>query len=249
VVVATTDQAEVAALPNAFPPLDEATERALGKSIRCFGVILPIVRDQHGRILDGYHRARIAKQLGIDPPEIVMPVENDDDARAISETLNNDRRHLDPEQRREVVSALRADGHSLRAIAGAVKVSKDTVAKDVRQLSTGRQLAPPERVLGLDGKSRPASRQSEPHEVEPASGDTAGSNESEATTVRLSGVLADILAVAGVVEHASAEASLKHSRRYQKKPTTTEEKDEWVKQWKSALTTLGRFGRDIDATA
>lgn len=59
-----------------------------------------------------------------------------------------DRRHLTEEQRREVAVALRQDGHSLRAIAGALGTSKDTVARDLEGTVS------PETVQGLDGTSR-----------------------------------------------------------------------------------------------
>lgn len=59
--------------------------------------------------------------------------------------------------------------------------------------------------------------------------------------VRLPSLLGDLAALARVVEAGDAAASLRN------KNTTVQEKDEWVKQWKSALTTLGRFGREVEA--
>jgi len=69
--------------------------------------------------------------------------------------LNADRRQLTSEQRREIVASLREAGHSLRAIGGAVGVDDKTVRND---LSTADLSAVPDRVKGLDGKSRPARR-------------------------------------------------------------------------------------------
>lgn len=135
-----------------FPPLDEAVEAALTESIRRFGVLVPVVRDQNGRTLDGHHRSRIADGLGVSYRVDLMNVEDDEAAYEIARTLNADRRHMDPEQRREVEVALREAGHSLRAIGGAVGVSHEQVRND---LSTVNDLTVPERVTGLDGKSRP----------------------------------------------------------------------------------------------
>ena len=143
-------------LPNELPVLDRATEAALRASILRYGVLVAVVRDQHGRTLDGHHRARLADALGVDYPVAVVEVRDDEHAGNLVRDLNLARRHLDPEQRRRVVASLRADGHSLRAIGAAVGVSKSQVAKDVAQLSTGGQL--PDRVTGLDGRSRPAKR-------------------------------------------------------------------------------------------
>ena len=66
-----------------------------------------MARDQHGRTLDGHHRARIADELGAKYRVDVIRVESDDQARHIAATLNTDRRQLDADQRREIVAALR----------------------------------------------------------------------------------------------------------------------------------------------
>ena len=141
-----------------FPALDVATEAALTESIRRFGVLVPVVRDQHGNLLDGRHRSRIADTLGAKYRVDVVNVADADEAAAIASTLNSDRRHLTAEQRREMVRHLREQGHSERAIAGAVGASKTQVHKDIDELVTSDQLNEPDRVRSLDGKSRPASR-------------------------------------------------------------------------------------------
>lgn len=82
-----------------FPALDDATEAALRHSIQRFGVVVPIVVDGRGRIIDGHHRSRIAKELGLTCPQIQRKVKNDDDAIALGLSLNNDRRHMPAEQR------------------------------------------------------------------------------------------------------------------------------------------------------
>lgn len=61
-------------------------------------------------------------------------------------------RMLTRKQRLPVVVALREEGHSQRAIAGALGVSQDTVSRDLEQVNDTVQL--PDRVTGLDGKSR-----------------------------------------------------------------------------------------------
>lgn len=55
---------------NLAPPI----EAALRASIYRFGVLVPIAKDQHGNILDGHQRARLADELGVKlqvypPPE------------------------------------------------------------------------------------------------------------------------------------------------------------------------------------
>lgn len=140
--------------------LDEATFAALKESIENRGVLLPIAVDQHGRILDGHNRLAIANDLGIECPTVVVDVENHQDGRDIALLLNTVRRHLDPHRRREMVGELRANGHSLRSIAGAVGTSHTQVRRDLE--STGTPVPVPERTTGLDGKSRPSTRPTPP---------------------------------------------------------------------------------------
>lgn len=139
-----------------FPVLDGPTEAALRASIERHGVIVPVVRDQHGRIIDGYHRSRIADELSVSYPVSTIDVADDEHATELAQTLNTDRRHLSPDQRRELVIDLRAQGHSERAIAGALGVGNGTVHRDLAGAPDG---APqPESVRGADGKTYPARR-------------------------------------------------------------------------------------------
>jgi ParB-like chromosome segregation protein Spo0J len=140
-----------------FPPLDQATESALRASIQRFGVLVPVVRDQTGRVLDGHHRVRLAEELGVSYEAHVREVADDDEAQEIARTLNADRRHLTEEQRRPVVKALAEEGHSRRAIGRALGVSHDTVRRDLQsQVDDAVHL--PERVEGQDGKSYPVRK-------------------------------------------------------------------------------------------
>lgn len=138
--------------------LDAAAYSALKESIAIRGVLVPVMVDQHARILDGHHRAKAAAELGVECPTHVVEVVNAADARDVALLVNAVRRHLDVAQRRQIVADLRSSGHSLRAIAAATGVTKSQIAKDVEQLSTGGQLTEPDRIIGQDGKSRPATR-------------------------------------------------------------------------------------------
>jgi len=74
-----------------YPDLDAKTEAALRASIDRFGVLVPVVKDQHGNILDGHQRARIADSLGIKYPVNIIEVADEDEAREIVHTMNEDR--------------------------------------------------------------------------------------------------------------------------------------------------------------
>ena len=99
--------------------------------------------------------ARIAEELGVPVPTSTRTVASEDEAREIARTLSEHRRAMRRAERLEVVRALREEGHSTRAIAGAVGVDKRQVQRDLQHVGT---VSPPETVTGTDGKSYPATR-------------------------------------------------------------------------------------------
>jgi ParB-like chromosome segregation protein Spo0J len=64
-----------------FPPLDRGTERRLRDSIRENGVIIPVLVDLDGNLVDGHQRRRIAAELGFDCPQKTVAVRGDDSVR------------------------------------------------------------------------------------------------------------------------------------------------------------------------
>lgn len=131
---------ESAPSPGEFqvmPPLSADEYAALRADITERGVLVPVARDQHGRILDGHHRIAIAAALGVDCPTEVHHAAGDDEARDLALTLNLARRHLTREQRRELISAeiqTRPDD-SDRAIARRLSCDHKTVGSVRRELS------------------------------------------------------------------------------------------------------------------
>lgn len=142
-----------AAAIQPFAQLDADTEDALRASIKRFGVVVPIVVDATGRIIDGHHRSRIAKELNLECPQIRRAVRSDDDANALAYTLNADRRHMTRDQRLAIVADLRAQGFSLRAIAGAVGIDKRQVQRDLSYHEVGT-VSPPANVDPETGEIR-----------------------------------------------------------------------------------------------
>ena len=121
-----------------------------------------MVRDEGGNILDGFARAKIAKELGYRVPVGRPGGLSEQEKRSLVRALNLARRQLDPPARRAIISdELRENpGRSNRWIAKSLGVSHPTVAV-VRQVleSTGK-VYQFDRTLGADGKYRPASRDS-----------------------------------------------------------------------------------------
>jgi transposase-like protein len=101
------------------------------------GIIVPVVVDQHGRVLDGHHRRAIAERLGITCPTEVREVADDEDARQTALALNLARRHLSREERRELIAAECAarPGDSDREIARRLGCSPSTVGAVRRPVS------------------------------------------------------------------------------------------------------------------
>lgn len=119
-------------MSNAIQPMPELEPDqwdALVADIVANGVLVPVVKDQHGRILDGNNRAAIAEQLGIDYPVRIVEVADDADAWDKAVSLNCARRHLNREQKRDLIAAelMRRPQQSDRAIANRVGASPTTV--------------------------------------------------------------------------------------------------------------------------
>ena len=112
-----------------MPDLDSDQWDALVADIVANGVLVPVIKDQHGRILDGNNRAKIAEQLGIDYPVKIVEVTDDDDAWDKAVALNCARRHLNREQKRELIRAeiLRRPDQTDRAISRRLGCSPSTV--------------------------------------------------------------------------------------------------------------------------
>ncbi len=113
-----------------MPPLSVEEYAALRDDIAGRGIVVPVLVDQHGRLLDGHHRRRIADELQVDCPVEVHQVTDDEDARQVALALNLVRRHLTREQRRELIAreAAARPGDSDRAIARRLGCSPSTVA-------------------------------------------------------------------------------------------------------------------------
>lgn len=81
-------------------PLSREDEARLRASIREHGVIVPITLDQEGQVLDGHHRQRIAREVGVELPEpTIVECAAEEERIALAASLNADRRHLTDAQR------------------------------------------------------------------------------------------------------------------------------------------------------
>jgi N6-adenosine-specific RNA methylase IME4 len=146
-------------------PLSAEERASLREDIRAHGLVVPVVLDESGDILDGFHRATIAAELGYtwdDVPRTNVHGLSPEEKREIARSLNFSRRHfskeeIDAEERRkrEKILQLAQEGKSLRVIAAEVGEPKSTVYDELKR--SGVRARTPE-VVGRDGKSYPASR-------------------------------------------------------------------------------------------
>lgn len=146
-----------------LPPQTPEEFRSLYESIQAKGMLQSCLlsqtgQDRHYHVLDGMHRLIIAVALELRWNDIKKAYRNLLDETARYEhalDTNLARRHLTPDQRRELALKLRQKGWSFAQIAKATGTSKSTAARDV---ADGDQ---PETITGTDGKPY-AARQPEP---------------------------------------------------------------------------------------
>src|SRR5262249_7197423 len=115
-----------------FPQITEEDFDKLVDDIKKNGLLQPIVVYQD-KILDGNNRYRACLQAKVKPRCTELVEASDAQAQAFVISANIHRRHLSPEQRREIIATLlKADPtKSNRQIAETAKVSHHT-AGDVR---------------------------------------------------------------------------------------------------------------------
>ena len=77
-----------------MPELSDEQYAELRESIRQHGVLVPVDLDECGDILDGHHRQRIAKELGVPCPTVVNgSLVSDEAKREWARTVNLVRRN------------------------------------------------------------------------------------------------------------------------------------------------------------
>src|SRR4051794_23509626 len=111
--------------PNLLRPLREEERSALRSAIRKYGVVVPVVVDEHDGVIDGCNRVQLAAEEGL----TTIPVDVRRDLTPemkveLALTLNDARRHLNGRELREAraavkqrITELKAAGLSIPVIA------------------------------------------------------------------------------------------------------------------------------------
>jgi len=138
-------------MPNLHP--DEFQE--LKGDIAARGVMVAIEFDEEGNILDGHHRLRACQELGITSyPTIVRSGLTEAEKRLHIRKINGARRHLNQEQKRELVRDQLAETPQMsnRYLASEIGVSDKTVASIRRDMESSAEIPQLSARVGADGK-------------------------------------------------------------------------------------------------
>jgi ParB-like chromosome segregation protein Spo0J/plasmid stabilization system protein ParE len=135
-----------------MPELTLTEYDALKADIARRGVVVPVVEDQHGNLLDGHHRRRAAAELGIDCPVEIRTVADDADAREVALILNVLRRQMGPLAWAESFRKLAAARGVELGRSGRQKAKTDTMAALAAEVGVAPRTA--RRRLGESDKVR-----------------------------------------------------------------------------------------------
>jgi len=130
-----------------LPPLAADDYTRLKVSIQQDGQRIPIiVNETTGEVIDGEHRLRACGELGI-KPVIEQRALDEKEATRLKVTLNLARRQVSPEQKRELIKALRAMEFTQQEVASMVGVSQTTVSKteDESNITSNNTFIPDQR--------------------------------------------------------------------------------------------------------
>ncbi|CAD74490.1 ParB N-terminal domain-containing protein [Rhodopirellula baltica] len=138
-----------------MPELPSWEFNTLKESIRQHGVIVPIIRDEHGSIIDGHHRDRACCELKIkDAPTITLAGLADEQKRDHALVLNLVRRKITRKQMRAIIATelRRTPDMSNRWLAEIVGTTNKTVESVRRELLSIGEIPQCDTYRAKDGR-------------------------------------------------------------------------------------------------
>ena len=137
-----------------LPTITDDDYDRLKASIKEIGIMVPVLTDENGGIIDGRHRLEAAAELKLKTvPTNILHGMDGSHKRHLAIKLNTQRRHLSKEEKAKLATGLRKDGLSLRQIADILNVGHVTVSR----ILEGVPNETPDKVKGKDGKEYPAT--------------------------------------------------------------------------------------------
>ena len=143
-----------------MPDLTDDEYRELKSDIQKRGVMVPIEFDEHGNVLDGHHRLKVCRELGIkEYPKVIRAGMTEAEKRLHARKLNMARRHLSQEQRRGLIreQLKETPEKSDRQIADGLGVSDKTVGAQRKEMERIAEIPQCSRQT-TDGRTYPAKR-------------------------------------------------------------------------------------------
>jgi DNA modification methylase len=140
-------------------PLDPETYAGLKANIAVNGVQVPVVKDEDGYILDGFARAKIAKELGYECPSVTAEGLSEKEKRSQVRALNLSRRQLDYAAKRQIIADELKDNpdRSNRWLARSLGVHHASVIAVRNELTSTGHIDQLGGLVGRDGKIRSAT--------------------------------------------------------------------------------------------
>lgn len=147
-----------------LPPLSDEEWSMLREDIRAHGVLVPIVLDDAGNVLDGHHRLACIASLELETPGLTIPYDTEvrrnlteDGKRDFVIALNLKRRHLTADQRLSLLIKLRTNGNTVTQISELIgDMSPATVWRRLQDAEANGLTTQPAYTTGKDGKLYPS---------------------------------------------------------------------------------------------
>lgn len=144
-----------------LPDLAPWEYESLKASIRRFGVILPVVKDEFGSVIDGHQRERACRELGVENyPVLTLRGLTEEEKRDHAHVLNLVRRRLNRRQMRALIAAelKRTPDLSNNWLAQTLGTTDKTVEAVRQEMIATSEIPKFDRHRGKDGKSRKVTR-------------------------------------------------------------------------------------------
>jgi hypothetical protein len=140
-----------------MPELTKTEYEDLKNDIKKHGIHMPVMVDEQGNVLDGYHRQKIAEELRLNYRTEVVSGLDEQEKRSFARRVNLHRRQLNRKQRRRIIAAelLENSKRSNNLIAKAIGVHHSTVATVREELVHGCQISNHTERIGADGVTQP----------------------------------------------------------------------------------------------